>query len=632
MINPELLLLSYPVAVLLSLIAWLLRLRRGVFLYLIPAFIPLAAVLLFLQNPQSQYAETAIPFLSASERFALEIRLQFDQLRCGLALLVALLCFLIQLHSTRYLKESDSQGYFHFLIGLFQLAMAGLFLSSSLFSLFIFWEMVGLLSWLLVQFWYRKEEAVASAFQVILINKAGDFFLLSGIGLLVSFGLFFPVSVKTEFPEGAGIFLDSPTGQVICFFLLISAVIKSAQFPFSVWLKRAMAGPASVSALLHSATMVAAGVWLMSRLSPFMPPVVMQVLAVTGLISLLAGNLAAMASQHLKSTLAFSTMAQLGLMMAGLGLCRTEGVMLHLICHAFFKAGLFLLCGWLMQAMLHSGVPEKETDSYERLGGILAKSLPAKAALMILLAALAGLPLTSGFISKESLFGSPWESGSGFEWMMFAGMQAGTFLTAVYAGRIFLTLCFRGENEAPAFPFAMAFPVFLLALASGFWILGFNPFSSEGWLTAFLGIGGHSVSPDFAAALLGLGFAWLSRDYAFYRQFPAVFQSVFMEFRPAAFVMKKGGAALVFLAGLGRRTDDRVLDSGLEMASKSLVVAGYFSRFTDRYVLDGLLRLSGSFFYRTGGMLFVQAKQSARFAAWVAILVLILLIYFSYYR
>ena len=218
------------------------------------------------------------------------------------------------------------------------------------------------------------------------------------------------------------------------------------------------------------------------------------------------------------------------------------------------------------------------------------------------------------------------------EWLLFAGMQAGSFLTAAYAARIFLVICLSEKKAAPAFPFPMAFPVIFLSLASGFWIFGFNPFSSEGWLTAFLGIAGHALRPDFMAALLGIGFAWLSRNWSFYQQFPQWLKLVFQEFRPFEHAMDKAGSFTLSLAAFSRKADSSVLDPALEFASKSLVVAGYFSRFTDRYLIDGLLRVSGNFFYRAGGMLFFQARHSARFAAWVAILVLILLIYFSYYR
>ncbi len=626
------LLLAYPLSLLAALLAWLFLPsgRKGWFL--ISGLLPIVALVLLLVLQKDKGAELVLPFLQLSGGLLLELRFQPDHLHIGLALLVSFLSFLIQLYSLTYLKEEDSLGYFHFLISFFQLSMAGLFLSASLFSLFIFWELVGILSYLLVQFWYRHTDVLQSAFRVLMINKLGDLFLLGGLGLLLSFGFGFPVSVKMIFPEGAGVFMESASGQVICLFLMLSAVIKSAQFPFSVWLKRAMAGPTPVSALLHSATMVVAGVWLMLRLGPFMPASVLQVLAVIGVLSLLAGNLAALGSSQLKSTLAFSTMAQLGLMMAAIGAGYFQPVIFHLISHAFYKAGLFLLCGWLMHSLEERSLKGEETQSYDNLTGILAGSRWGKWVLGILLAALAGFPLTSGFISKEALLPAPWVSGSAFDWLLFAGMQLGSFLTAAYAGRIFLLLCFSEKKETPHIGLPMGIPISILALASGFWIFGMNPISSEGWLGDFLGLHGEVIRPDFLAALFGAGFAWWSRKHSFYRQFPAFLVSVFQEFRPIEYLLNRASRLAFSLAAASRKTDEKLLDSGLEMASMSVVVAGYFSSFTDKYILDGLLRFFGSFFYRLGGILFFQARHSARFAAWFALLILILLIYFSYYR
>jgi hypothetical protein len=216
--------------------------------------------------------------------------------------------------------------------------------------------------------------------------------------------------------------------------------------------------------------------------------------------------------------------------------------------------------------------------------------------------------------------------------VIFAGMQLGSFLTGGYACRIFLLLCFSGKKEAPHIGLPMAIPISMLALASGFWIFGLNPISSEGWFSDFLQLPGEAIRPDFLAALFGAGFAWWSRKHPFYGQYPKLLVSVFQEFRPFEYLLNQSSRLAFSLASISRKTDEKLLDSGLEMASRSLVVAGYFSSFTDKYIIDGLLQFFGSFFYRLGGILFFQARHSARFAAWFALLILILLIYFSYYR
>lgn len=631
--TPELLLLGFSIAIILAALLWVFQAPGRRFLSLIPGIIPsvsLGLILFFVS--QNGANEIAFPFLKILGGINLEIRFALDSLHLGLAFLACFLAFLIQLYSVSYLEKEDNHAFFHFLIVLFQAAMLGLFLSLSFFSLFIFWELVGIISYLLVQFWYRKEDVLASAFRVIMVNKAGDIALLSGIGLLMSFGLMIPVTDKILFPEGSGVFLASPTGQVICSFFVVSALIKSAQFPFSVWLKRAMAGPASVSALLHSATMVAAGVWLISRISPWLPIPVLNALAIIGILSFLAGNLAALASQQLKSILAFSTMAQLGLMVAGIGLSGSDAAILHLICHAFFKASLFLICGILMKHLSEQG--SHNSDFLSELEGSLNGSLWGRFSLGLCLAALAGLPLSSGFISKHSIMPEPWISSAGnFEWTCWLLLQVGSVLTAMYSVRVFLRLSSKREGAANV-PFKplMAIPVILLSLGSGFWLFGLNPISSEGWLTGFLGIKGHAMFPDFFAPVIGLILGWILWKKKFEIRLPGFLQSTFLEFNPAEKFMNAFGGFAMNLAGLSRKTDDKILDRSLRIGAKSVVVAGYFSSFTDRYILDGIFKSIGLFFYWIGGVLFGQARHSARFAAWFILLVLIVLIYFSYYR
>jgi len=629
----ELLLLGFPIALLLAALFWMFKPSGRSLISLFPGIIPSVslALILFFESPGVSN-EIAFPFLKILGGINLEIRFVLDSLHLGLAFLACVLAFLIQLYSISYLDKEDNHAFFHFLIVTFQASMAGLFLSLSFFSLFIFWELVGIISYLLVQFWYRKEDVLASAFRVIMVNKAGDIALLSGIGLLMSFGLLLPVTDKIQFPEGSGVFLASPTGLVICSFFVASAIIKSAQFPFSVWLKRAMAGPASVSALLHSATMVAAGVWLISKVSPWLPIQVLNALAILGILSFFAGNLAALASQKLKSILAFSTMAQLGLMMAGISLSGPDAAILHLISHAFFKSALFLICGILMNHLADQG--NFNSDALSELEGSLHGSLWARLSLGLCLAALAGIPLSSGFISKHSLMPEPWiSSGGNFEWACWWLLQVGSVLTAMYSARVFLSLSSKREGTASVvFKPLMAFPIILLSLGSGFWLFGLNPFSSEGWLTGFLSIKGHALFPDFFAPVMGLILGWILWKKKFEIRLPGFLQSTFLEFKPAEKLMNGLGGFALNLAGLSRKTDDKILDRSLRIGAKSVVVAGYFSSFTDRYILDGIFKSIGFIFYWIGGVLFGQARHSARFAAWFILLVLIVLIYFSYYR
>jgi hypothetical protein len=163
-------------------------------------------------------------------------------------------------------------------------------------------------------------------------------------------------------------------------------------------------------------------------------------------------------------------------------------------------------------------------------------------------------------------------------------------------------------------------------------LFGLNPFSSEGWLTGFLGIKGHAMFPDFFAPGIGLILGWILWKKKFEIRLPGFLQSTFLEFKPAEKFMNAFGGFALNLAFLSRKTDDKVLDRSLRIGAKSVVVAGYFSSFTDRYILDGIFKSIGFIFLWIGGILFGQARHSARFAAWFILLVLIVLIYFSYSR
>lgn len=631
--KPIWLIASYPLATCLNLLLWIFLRRRFRTILIAGAAIPLITLIyLTFFLPGEIPPLISFPIIEIPGGESWNLAFTTEPPRLLLLLVLSLLCFLIQVYSLDYLGNSGSQSYFHFLLMVFQMVMAGLFLADNLFTLFVCWELVGLFSYLLIQFWYSEKKAIKSAFEVLVINKAGDLLLLGGIGLLCSFGLSFPVKDSLYFPEGSDVFLSSFTGKILCSFFMASAVIKSAQFPFSIWLKKAMAGPASVSALLHSATMVAAGVWLMSRLGPFFPQQVLEWLALTGIFTLMAGNLAAIGSSKLKSTLAFSTIAQLGLMMTAIGAGRFDEVTMHLVAHAFFKAALFLICGLLMKHLSEKGFPDDETQEYHNLSGILRNSVWARFCLGICLASLAGLPLTSGFISKEGLMPVIQQGSSPFEFLVFAAFQVGAFLTALYSGRIFFLLVFDNHQDPPDFAPRMAVPVVLLSILSTFLVFGWNPISSEGWLSRFAGLNGKTMSPDFFAAAGGLITAWFTRKNIYFHRLPVVLKSVFIEYRPIESLINTGSALLHKSAVFAGRMETGIFHTSENFVSRSVVVAGYFSSFTDRYLLDGILKATGSFFRYLGGMLIEQARHSARFAAWLTILVLILIIYFSYYR
>lgn len=633
--NISWILASYPISIACNLLTAMFFRSNRSFVLFCTSILPAIALCLWMFSGRPEQGDRLIfSFITPIENSGFPLIFQFDSLRISLLLLLSILCLLIQLYSLDYLEVYAQHKYFHILLLIFQAAMAGLFLAGNLLTLFVFWELVGLISYLLVQFFHKKESVLKSAFQVIMINKAGDVLLLSALGLLLSYGISLPLKDGIQFPEGADRFLASPSGQWICLFFLISAAVKSAQFPFSVWLSRAMAGPASVSALLHSATMVAAGVWLMSLLAPVFPDIIRYSMGFIGVISLISGSISAVFSRHFKAALAFSTIAQLGLMMAAISGGMIDQARMHLMAHAFFKAALFLLCGWLMKHLKEKGIPDEVSDSYHHLSGILRNSPLIRVCLGILLASLAGLPLTSGFISKEGMMGLllNLNTRDAFNWFLYAGMQAGAFLSALYAGRMFFVLVLSASAPAPGFPFRIMATIVFLTLASTFLLFGPHPFSSDGWLSAFTGLKGSRLFPDVLASFSGLLLAWLTRKKSWPDPDKIFLLSLMNRQAAGKMALGRGSDFLLAAARFSRKLDDQILDPAIEMAGRSTVVAGYFSSFTDRYILNGIFRLGGKLFSIPAELFFSQARHSARYVAWFAVLSLMLLIYFVYYR
>lgn len=591
---------------------WMAAPRAKTYFHLIPnlLFVSFWVALAFQYSEITQFQ---IPmWLGSLTGYPSALVLKIDGHRLSMAILSSGVAWLIQLYSFGYLKDRERFGFYQFLLSAFTASMVWLFLASNLFSLFIAWELVGICSYLLVQFWFEKERPIQAGLRVLMVNKLGDVFLISALGLLVSFGFGNVVFGEIAFPAGSNLFFESKTGIVLSLFLVISAFVKSAQFPFNIWLKEAMEGPTSVSALLHSATMVTGGVWLLLQCQAIFSQEVMNFLVVSGGVTLLVCNLGAIASLHIKSVLAFSTMAQLGLMVVGVGLGHAQAVEMHLFSHAFFKSALFLLAGILIHQAEARSKHGLEAQFIPDFKGAFSQTWMLKICTIFCLAALAGLPLTSGFISKESLLpevlhGHP----SGLEYFAFGVMQAGILMTSFYAFRLLIILCFsKSGNESASTPFSMVLPVGLLSLGAGFWLFGPNPFSGDGWLLAFWGQTGNSVFSDVAMSLIGLGLAIFSlqKGRSFEIPFFHLKLSPFRNLNLQQSWIYLPWRGLLWSSALTLKLEKRFLDRPIDFGGKAAVVSGHLTSFFDRRVLDGLLHLLiyithsfGSYFWRQAG-------------------------------
>ncbi|MBS0662717.1 MAG: NADH-quinone oxidoreductase subunit L, partial [Verrucomicrobia bacterium] len=422
-----------------------------------------------------------------------------DPLTGFMCVMVTFVSLLIFIFSTGYMKEDENYSRFFCFLSLFAAAMLGLVVANSLLLLFICWELVGLASYLLIGFWFHKPSAAAAAKKAFITTRIGDLGFLLGIVWLQHAGgtlLFFDggngclepavVSHLALTTTCGGLAVSTAIGLLI----FCGAVGKSGQFPLHVWLPDAMEGPTPVSALIHAATMVAAGVFLIARVYPLMsadqvlghvPVHALTVVAFTGAITALLGAVIAVAQNDIKRVLAFSTVSQLGYMMLALGVGSWVAAIFHLLTHAFFKALLFLGAGSVIHAAHH------EQDIRE-LGGLRPRMKVTFATFAIGMMALAGVPfLFSGFWSKEAILHAAhaWEVS---HLPLYAGLVA-VVLTAFYMTRL-LAETFLGSprsshaGHAHENPASMSVPLALLAVGSV--VLGFAGTPACPWLQSRL--------------------------------------------------------------------------------------------------------------------------------------------------
>ncbi len=387
----------------------------------------------------------------------LDIGVYVDSLTVAMFSMITLVSTLIFIFSIGYMHEDKRFPRFFTYLSLFCFSMLGLVLGGTILQLFIFWELVGLCSYLLIGFWYEKKSASNAAIKAFVTNRVGDFGFLIGLGILFYHvgnvalpNLWVLLGSAGTLHEGA---MSLPGGGAITVGLLtitgiglfFGAVGKSAQFPLHVWLPDAMEGPTPVSALIHAATMVAAGVYLVARIFPILTPDAKLFIAIIGCVTLTMAALIALAQTDIKKVLAYSTLSQLGYMILALGIGSYIGGLFHLITHAFFKALLFLGSGAVIYAAHH----EQEMPQY---GGLWRKIPITAATFFIAVLAIAGTPFLSGFYSKDMIIAhagafSTWATENGrsnWYWALWLMPTVIAFVTAFYMMRCWM-LTFAGK-------------------------------------------------------------------------------------------------------------------------------------------------------------------------------------------
>ncbi|TDC77244.1 NADH-quinone oxidoreductase subunit L [Streptomyces hainanensis] len=430
--------------------------------------------------------------------FQADVAFQLDQLSMTFVLLITGVGTLIHLYSVGYMEHDERRRRFFGYLNLFLAAMLLLVLADNYLLLYVGWEGVGLASYLLIGFWQHKPSAATAAKKAFVVNRVGDVGL--SIAIFLMFTTFGSFAFDTVLPNATGTSEATLTG--IGLMLLLAACGKSAQVPLQSWLGDAMEGPTSVSALIHAATMVTAGVYLVTRSADVFnaAPNAQTVVITVGAVTLLFGAIVGCAKDDIKKALAGSTMSQIGYMMlaAGLGPLGYAFAIMHLVTHGFFKAGLFLGAGSVMHGM------NDEVDM-RRYGG-LRKHMPITFATFgLAYLAIIGFPYLSGFFSKDEIIYAGFSKGGGQGWLLGGVMLLGAALTAYYMTRIMLLTFFGEKRWQPdanghephphESPLSMTVPMMVLAVGSVAAGFLFNLGSSfEHWLEPVTGIA-HGDSP-----------------------------------------------------------------------------------------------------------------------------------------
>ncbi len=606
-----------------------------------------------------------------------KVGILLNNLSTLMLLLVPTVALPVHIYSRAYMHGDSGIHRYWMYLSLFCFAMLGLVIMDSLLLMYVFWELVGFASYLLIGFWFTRETAVQANKKAFLVNRIGDLGFL--IGLAILFTQFKTLNLVDLFGENGLIYQStitdglwtSPVNSLpqiwltiagLAFFL--AAMAKSAQFPLHVWLPDAMEGPTSVSSLIHAATMVAAGVFLLATVFPLFNASALLFIAIIGTITAASAAYFALGQYDIKRILAFSTISQLGFMMVGIGIGTWDAALFHLTTHAFFKCLLFLSAGAVIHEMAHLKAHSHldfDPQDLRNMGG-LRQYMPKTFVLMSIASlALAGFPLTSGYLSKDSIVISS------FEWAISKGnlyliipaiLILVSILTAFYIGRL-LFKAFFGEfrlltqlqdklhdhplHEAPK---TMLIPMFTLGLFCLFPAFSFNPFSyHDSWLMDGLLLDEYAFAPSHSAhliipalLLLGsiigwiIGWKWYvqnkyplnSGSFALKASFH---QGYINEFYQSVFVN-----GTLKLAQFCYWFDRHIVDALVSLIQFIVLSLSQLSVWIDKYIVDGFVNTVASVAYWTGNQVrLVQNGKLQTTLYSVFLLVLLGLIYLIFF-
>ena len=550
----------------------------------------LASLLLLISTACSLYLSFTLPTDSAfhisidwfqvgSTIFTATIEL--NNLAILMLPVVTLISLLVHLYSIGYMVSDGSVCRYFAMLGFFTFAMLGIVLANDLLLIFVFWELVGFSSYMLIGHWITKPEAGRAAQKAFLFNRIGDVGFIIAVMIIWTNTKTFDLNDILYHSE----FYSWQTAASIC--LLCGVLGKSAQLPLFTWLPDAMEGPTPVSALIHAATMVAAGVLLLAKVFLLFTPVALQVILVIGSITALLAGYGALHQYDIKKILAYSTISQLGLMFIAIGAGSPNAAMLHLFTHAFFKAGLFLAAGSVIHSMhkIHSTF---DGQDIRNLGG-LQKKLPLTfIAFVITGSSLAGIPLFTGFISKDAIITAV----SGSIPLLLVVLLI-SFLTFLYTFRMIWFIFMSpptNDHLVTEPPLIMRIPLGTLAIASLGLTLSLNPLSSPEWFNTLLGktnISGQATLLSIITIILALLTSWyLYAKHSVIKPASAFAQN---NFGLDLFYQKFIGTAFIKISSITESTDKKWIDGALHATAYFHVAFSHIIAWFGQVIIDGLV-------------------------------------------
>lgn len=561
---------------------------------------------------------------------------------------------LVHWYSMEYMHHKKNHAVYYPYLGLFTASMVLLVISNNILITFMAWELVGFSSYLLVGFWFDKASAAQAASKAFLMNRVADVFFLGALLLLfVHVGSFDLSTIQDAYASPT---FSSQVNFWIGLLFFIGCMAKTAQFPLNAWLPDAMEGPTPVSALLHAATMVAAGIFLLVKMEYLLDADVRLIMAIAGAFTAFFGALPALTSFDSKKILAFSTISQLGYMIAAIGCSAPGAAYFHLVTHAFFKAGLFLSVGVVIHA-LHE-VQVKSAKEYRFLDfnpmdlrsmGGMGKRLPiAMFAYVVTAASLIGVPFFSGFLSKESMLNATVSMAltyQGIFWIVPVLCMATVMVTAYYVTRQGLWI-FAGKSrlnfsnwyEQELWPkvhihkAALIIPLLLLGLASFFILFSWNPFSAhDSWIYDLSGIR-NSVVKEYTTVLVlslvfvvgGIGWAYIKNGETLLNRKESFLSTIGSRF----YYLDQAAEMLVLYPLLKTsvwvaKFDQHGLNGAVHLLVYVTVVKAHVIAWFDKTIVDGVV---SSLVYLTGrvGNVFriFQKGNVQNYLFWVLVVLL----------